>query len=77
MVRTRKPKKPLSKGRRIVRRIFRTIGMIFLVLLVLFLIFFGKTLFRTIYKSIDTGYKPVDVKMTTEQKPSESPEGAP
>ena len=68
MVRTRKPKKPLSRGRRIVRRIFRTIGMIFLVLLVLFLIFFGKTLFRTIYKSIDTGYKPVDVKMTTEQK---------
>ena len=68
MVRTRKAKKPLSKGRRIVRRIFKTIGMIVLVILVLFLIFFGKVTFRTVYKNVDTGYKAVDVKMTTEQK---------
>ena len=64
----RKAKKPLSKGRRIVRKIFKTIGLIVLVILVLFLIFFGKVTFRTLYKSIDTGYKTVDVKMTTEQK---------
>ena len=68
MVRTKKPKKPLSKGRRIVRKVFKTIGLIVLALLILFLIFFGKTLFRTIYKSVDTGYKIVDTKMTTEQK---------
>ena len=68
MVRIKKPKKPLSKGRRIVRGIFRTIGLIVLTVIILFLIFFGKTTFRTVYKSLDTGYKPVDVKMTTEQK---------
>ena len=68
MVRAKKAKKPLPKALRVVKRIFQTAGLIVLAAVILFLIFFGKVLFRTLYKGFDTGYKTVDVRMTTEQK---------
>lgn len=68
MVKTKKEKKPLTKGKKIVKRIFQAIGLIFLIALALFIIFFGKKFYGFAYKSLDTGYKTVDVKLTTEQK---------
>lgn len=68
MVRAKKAKKPLSKGRLIVRRILRTIGLLALAALILFLILFGKTAFRLAFIYLSQGYDTVDIKLTAEQK---------
>ena len=60
--------KKVSKGRRIVKRIFLTIGIIILVLLLVIGILFGPFIYRYLMTQFNTKVNPVEVSLTTEQR---------
>ena len=66
--RTKRPKRPVSKAGRIVRRILRIAGTIVLVLLLIAAVVAGPTGYRYLYQNLDTGHKTVDTSMSKDRK---------